>query len=158
MKRRLSSALALAAAVLCMCQAGILTSWAYSFDAGEVEISMDQDASEVLSKLGKAESYYEAQSVRHQGKEKVFTYEGFELSTYPSGGSDYVKSIWFLGEETTTQEGLHIGSTIEEMKEAYGEEYTEEKGSYVYTFEDAVLTFYTKKELVSGIEYKSLEE
>ncbi|MCI8949438.1 MAG: hypothetical protein HFG49_05255 [Lachnospiraceae bacterium] len=148
----------LAAVLLCMCQAGVLTSFAYVFDAGEVEISMNQDASEVLSALGKAETYYEAQSVKHQGKERVFTYDGFELSTYPSGSGDYIKSIWFLGEETTTQEGIHIGSTIDEMKEAYGEDYREEKGTYIYTSEDAVLRFYTKKGLVSGIEYKAVGE
>ena len=74
------------------------------------------------------------------------------------GGGDYVKSVWFLGEETSTQEGIHIGSTIEEMQEAYGDDYVEEKGRYVYTSQDAVLTFYTKKGLVSGVEYKAIGE
>ncbi len=156
MKRRVCCLLV--AVFMCMCQAGVLTSFAYVFDAGEVEISMNQDASEVLSALGKAETYYEAQSVRHQGKERVFTYDGFELSTYPSGSGDYIKSIWFLGEETTTPEGIHIGSTIEEMKEAYGDDYVEEKGTYIYTSDDAILTFYTKKELINGIEYKAVDE
>lgn len=140
---------------VCFCQAGMLTGWAYVFNADEIEIVMNQDASEVLTELGKAENYYEAQSCKHQGKEKVFTYEGFELSTYPSDSKDYVKSIWFLGEETQTPEGIRIGSSIEEMKEAYGEEYTEEKGSYIYAEDGTLLTFYTKKELVSGIEYKA---
>lgn len=116
---------------------------------------MDQDASEVLSQLGKAESYYEAQSSSYQGKEKVYTYKGFELSTYPSGSADYVKSIWFLNEETVTPEGIHIGSTIDEMTAAYGDDYTEANGKYQYVSEDGILAFYTKKGLVSGIEYKS---
>ncbi len=145
-------------AVFGMCCAGALTSLAYSFETDEAEIFMSQDVSELLPQLGKAENYYEAQSVKHQGKEKVFTYKGFELSTFPSGGNDYVKSIWFLDQETATKEGLHIGSTIEEMKESYGDDYTEEKGSYIYTSEDSILTFYTKKDRVSGIEYKAVEE
>lgn len=158
MKRELGRLLAAALMVLCICQAGTVTGWAYSFDAGEVEISMAQDASKVLSQLGKAENYYEAQSCKHQGKEKVFTYDGFELSTYPSGSDDFVKSIWFLNEDTETQEGIHIGSTIEEMKEAYGDDCTEEKGRYIYSSDDSVLTFYTKKGTVSGIEYKAIGE
>lgn len=158
MKRRFSRFLILLLALYGMCWAGTLTSWAYSFETDEAEIFMSQDVSELLPQLGKAENYYEAQSVKHQGEEKVFTYKGFELSTYPSGGNDYVKSIWFLDEETVTKKGLHIGSTIEEMKAGYGEDYTEEKGSYIYTSEDSVLTFYTKKDRISGIEYKAVEE
>ncbi len=158
MKREVSRLLAAALMVFCVCQASMVTGWAYSFDAGDVEISMAQDASEVLSQLGKAENYYEAQSCKHQGKEKVFTYQGFELSTYPSGSEDFVKSVWFLNEDTETKEGIHIGSTIEEMKEAYGDDCTEEKGRYIYTSDDSVLTFYTKKGAVSGIEYKAVGE
>ena len=159
MKRRIGRLCILCSLLLCFCQAFAVTGWAYTFvtDAG-VEISMDQDASEVLEQLGKAESYYEAQSSSHQGKEKVFTYDGFELSTYPSGGSDYVKSIWFLNEETVTPEGIHIGSTIDEMKEAYGDDYTEENGKYQYVSDEGILAFYTKKGAVSGIEYKSIGE
>jgi len=158
MKRRLSRSLAAILLLLGICHAWVLTSWAYSFETDDIEISMSQDVSLLLSKLGKAENYYEAQSVKHQGKEKVFTYKGFELSTYPSGDNDYVKSIWFLDEETTTKEGIHIGSTIQEMKEAYGDDCREEKGSYIYSSEETVLTFYTKKDQVSGIEYKAAEE
>lgn len=158
MKRRLSRVLTAVLLLLVMCHAAVLTSWAYSFETEEIEISMSQDVSSILSQLGKAENYYEAQSVKHQGKEKVFTYKGFELSTYPSGGVDYVRSIWFLDEETATKEGIHIGSTIQEMKEAYGDDCTEEKGSYIYTSEGTVLTFYTKKDRISGVEYKAAEE
>lgn len=155
MKGRLMRILALVLLLGCLVQGGVLTSWAYTFHTGEIEISMKQDASEVLSVLGKAVNFYEAQSCKHQGKEKVFTYEGFELSTYPSGNADYVKSIWFLGEETQTPEGIHIGSSIEDMVNAYGEDYTEKQGRYSYTSEEVILTFYTKKGLISGIEYKA---
>lgn len=157
MKGRLTRILACTVLLACLGQGSLLTSWAYAFHTGEIEISMNQDASEVLSVLGKAENFYEAQSCKHQGKERVFTYEGFELSTYPSGDADYVKSIWFLGEETQTPEGIHIGSSIEEMVEAYGEDYAEKQGRYSYTSEEekVVLTFYTKKGLISGIEYKA---
>ena len=155
MKRRIGRLCILCSLMLCFCQAAVITGWAYTFETEGVEISMDQDASEVLSQLGKAESYYEAQSSSYQGKEKVYTYKGFELSTYPSGSADYVKSIWFLNEETVTPEGIHIGSTIDEMTTAYGDDYTEANGKYQYVSEDGILAFYTKKGLVSGIEYKS---
>lgn len=158
MKKRASWFLAAAALALCLCQTDAFTAMAYSFDVDEVEITMGQEASQVLQELGKAENYYEAQSCEHQGKEKVFTYKGFELSTYPSGDGDCVKSIWFLSEDTETPEKIHIGSTIQEMEKAYGSSYVEEKGSYIYTAEDHTLTFYTKKDLVSGIEYKVIEK
>ncbi len=159
MKRRTGRLCVLCALLLCFCQAFVFSGWAYTFETDDgVVIAMDQDVSEVLARLGRAESYYEAESSSRQGKEKVFTYAGFELSTYPSGGSDYVKSIWFLDQETVTPEGIHIGSAIDEMKEAYGDGYTEENGKYEYVSEDGILAFYTKKDTVSGIEYKSAIE
>ena len=155
MIRRFSRCLLLCALMLCFTLGTALTSWAYSFEADGVEISMNQDSSEVLSQLGKAENYYEAQSSSHQGKEKVFTYKGFELSTYPSEDGDYVKSVWFLSEDTETPEGIHIGSTIQEMEDAYGDDCTEQNGRYQYTSDDCILAFYTKKGIVSGVEYKA---
>lgn len=157
--RRLRKLLVLGAMVLCLCQVNILVSLAYSFEAEGVEISMNQDVEDVLDDLGKADNFYEADSCNYQGKEKVFTYKtkGFQLFTYPLGENDFIMSVWFLGTEAITPEGIGIGSTISEMKEVYGEDYEEVKGKYTYTTDAAALTFYTRKGLVDGVEYKAVE-
>ena len=54
-----------------------------SFSADGVEISINEEAAPVLSGLGKAENYYEAENCSYQGKEKVYVYKDFEISTYP---------------------------------------------------------------------------
>ena len=53
MKGRVKRMLALGVLLGCLGQGGILTSWAYAFTTGGIEISMNQDASEVLTELGR---------------------------------------------------------------------------------------------------------
>ena len=55
-----------------------------------------------------------------------------------------------------TAEGIAIGSTIAEMEEVYGSDYTESKGVYKYDCEGFTLTFYSSREnKINGIEYTS---
>ena len=66
-----------------------------SFSAGDVEVSINGEAASVLSSLGKAENYYEAENCNYQGKEKVYVYKDFEISTYPVAQKDCINSIYF---------------------------------------------------------------
>ena len=66
-----------------------------SFSSDGVEISINEEAAPVLSELGKAENYYEAENCSYQGKEKVYVYKDFEISTYPVDKKDCINSIYF---------------------------------------------------------------
>ena len=127
-----------------------------SFSSDGVEISINEEAAPVLSELGKTENYYEAENCSYQGKEKVYVYKDFEISTYPVDKKDCINSIYFKTGNVATAEGIAIGSTIAEMEEVYGSDYTESKGVYKYDCEGFTLTFYSSREnKINGIEYTS---
>ncbi len=138
---------------------GLAAEAADSFKAGEVEISINGEAAPVLSDLGKAENYYEAENCSHQGKEKVYVYKDFEISTYPMEKKDCINSIYFKTGDVETSEGIAIGSTIEDMQNIYGGDYTQSKGVYKYKCDQFTLTFYSNKEgVINGIEFISDKE
>ena len=127
-----------------------------SFSSDGVEISINEEAAPVLSELGKAENYYEAENCSYQGKEKVYVYKDFEISTYPVDKKDCINSIYFKTGSVATAEGISIGSTVAEMQEVYGSDYTESKGVYKYDCEGFTLTLYSSREnKINGIEYTS---
>lgn len=130
---------------------------AYSFKSGETVIKMNEAAAPLIAALGKEEKYFEADSCAFQGKDKTYTYKGFELSTYPVKGKDYVNSIYFLDSTVSTPEGIKIGSTYNDMVSAYGKEYKEQNGVYRYTKGNAELSIYTdSKKKITGIEYLAI--
>lgn len=123
-----------------------------STDAGEFAISIDQDMTEVLTALGEAQSYFEAASCAFEGLDKTYTYPGFQIITRPDGDSDYVNSILFTDDSITTQEGIYIGSTAEDVTAAYGE--GDVTGSAImYTKNNTTLSFILENGKVISIEY-----
>ncbi len=128
----------------------------YAFKSGETVIAMGAEAAGILSALGQPSSTFERESCAYQGKDKVYTYEGFELSTYPVDGKDYVSSVYLLDDTAATQEGIKIGSSKEDVLRVYGDGYDAEEakfGTYTYTDDGAQLKVYTRNDVVDGIEY-----
>lgn len=125
----------------------------YVFTCKGTSVQVDADAAPVVSALGEPVSYYEAASCAFEGLDKFYTYNGFELHTYPSEDKDYVSAIVFIDDSVSTAEGVSIGDTLEKVKEAYGEG-TEESGMLVYEKDGMKLCFILKDTVVS-IEYRS---
>lgn len=124
----------------------------YVFLAGDFAVSIDQDMADVLSALGKEQSYFEAASCAFEGLDKTYTYPGFQIITRPEGDKDYVNSILLTDDSVTTPEGLYIGSSKEEVIAAYGE--GESSGSAImYTKDNVTLSFILENDTVISIEY-----
>ena len=128
----------------------------FVFVVNGVEIGMNEEAAPIVEKLGKAANYFESPSCAFQGIDKTYTYSNFELYTYPKNKVDYVSSIYILDGSVSTKEGIHIGSTTEEMTAAYGNDYKEELGAYTYTKDKSTLTFIIDNGTVSSIEYVAI--
>ncbi len=122
---------------------------------------MGAEAADILKALGDPSSSFERDSCAYQGKNKVYTYAGFELSTYPVGQTDCVESVYILDATVATPEGIKIGSTKDEVLAVYGEEYDAEEagfGTYSYTAGNSQLKIYTTKDVVDAIEYLVIPE
>ena len=130
----------------------------YSFTSGSVKVEMGADASKVVEELGEADYYFESESCAFEGLDKVYTYPGFKLNTYPVDDKDYVLSVVFMDDTVETEEGICIGSTKDEVTEAYGEP-TEEKGSsMIYEKGETKITFGVKNDEVSTVEISAIVE
>ncbi len=103
--------------------------------------------------LPETDEIYEIDSCAFEGKEKTYTYDNFEITTYPHDNKEEIISVYFLNSEMTTEEGIKIGDTVELMKEKYGENFNQADNSYVYTNGDTTLTFIVNNNLITNIEY-----
>ena len=130
----------------------------FLFQSGDVTIGMNEDVAFALSGLGEYSNYAESPSCAFKGLDKIYSYSGFDLYTYPIESTDYVNSIYFLDDSVSTPEGIHLGSTVEDMLAAYGEDYEEEYGVYTYTKDKSTLSFIVTDGVIESIEYVAITE
>lgn len=131
----------------------------YFFEAegteGKVRIVTDVEVTDTLKALGEPLSYFEAASCAFEGLDKMYTYDHFEIDTYPKGEKDYISSIILLDDMIATPEGVYIGMTQSDMETAYGTEYEMAAGACVYTKGNVHLSFIIKDEEIVSITYTS---
>lgn len=127
----------------------------YVFIHNDVTIEMDADVAHLIEKLGEPASYFEAASCAFEGLDKMYTYNGFEIDTYPVGDKDYVSSLILKDDSVSTAEGICIGDTLEKLQEAYGSEGEEDGGMIVYVKDGMKLCFIMQGQEIISIEYRS---
>jgi len=127
----------------------------YYFQSGEVQIAPNMDMAGILAALGESSSYYEAASCAFEGLDKIYTYSGFEIDTYPRGEKDCISSVILKDDTVSTVEGISIGASEESVREAYGEPDEDAEGTLVYLKEDTKLVFVVNGGSVASIEYNS---
>lgn len=130
----------------------------YTFTTKETKIAMNQEASAILSALGDPVSYTEEASCAFEGLDKTYYYGGFYLTTYPENDKDYVYTLWFADDSVSTEEGICIGSTKEEVEKAYGAEGFNGENSYTYTKGASKLVIILTDDAVSSIQYEAIVE
>lgn len=130
----------------------------YVFQYKGNTIAMNGEVAPIVKALGDPQDYFEADSCAFQGKEKTYTYSGFELYTYAVDGVDYVLSINFTDDSVSTKEGISLGADLEDIKKAYGDKYTENLGLYTYEKGKSKISFMIEDNKVSSIEYKAITE
>lgn len=86
---------------------------------------------------------------RTDGMAVVYTYAGFQLQTAiltdQEAGREsvpFISNLTLKDDSLKTPEGIGLGSTVEELLEAYGGGYTEEFGAYVYAAGETQLYAY----------------
>jgi hypothetical protein len=130
----------------------------YEFVSNGVSIQMLALADDVLTELGEENTYFEAESCAYQGMDKIYTYNGFELSTNEIDKKDYVTSVLLIDDSVSTPEGVSLFMTKEDMIQAYGEDYSEELGLYTYTKGESRISFLIKDNEITSIEYTAVAE
>lgn len=99
---------------------GDVTYQGFRFIPDCVTVTLDADINTVSGKLGETVSYYESVSCAFNGIDKIYTYQHFEIQTYPNAdGIDRISVIVLFDDLYETEEGITIGSSAEEVEAAY---------------------------------------
>ena len=103
--------------------------------------------------LGEPNDYYEVQSCAFDGMDKIYTFDNYEVHTYPDNGTDKVLSIYFLNDQVSTTEGVKIGDSLSSMLEVYGDGYEQLDTQYTYSKGLTQLRFIVENDVITSIEY-----
>lgn len=127
----------------------------FTFIYNGTVIYLGENIERVLGELGTGTDCYEYNSCAFEGMAKIYFYNGFQISTYMKNKSDVdrVYSVTFDDDSVQTPEGIYIGNTVEDMISAYGTEYDDLTGTYIYMKEGTALSFVTENDIITSISY-----
>ncbi len=118
-------------------------------------IQPNAPAEPILSALGEPKSYTEETSCAFDGLDKTYFYGSFYLQTYPAADGERVFCLWLVDDAVTTPEGVYIGSTEQQVKDAYGED-SMDGNSCIVTQGETKLTVILTDGVVSSIQYDAV--
>jgi len=118
-------------------------------------IELNQDIALVLDTLGEPRAIFEEPSCAFEGIDRIFGYADMQIHTYPVGDTDQIHTIMFLNDLIRTTEGrIRIRhSTLQDVIDAYGDDYEYGTSIYTYTRGLTTLQFYVIDDIVEGITY-----
>ena len=82
-----------------------------------------QDAAELIEALGDDHEVHSAPSCVFEGYDREFAYDGYYVFTNPDGDRDLWYSVYLMSDTYSTARGIRVGSTLDEIIDAYGERY-----------------------------------
>jgi hypothetical protein len=82
-------------------------------------------------------------SCAFDGIDRIFSYPGADIHTYPRDEQDFVHTIHLKDDSLSIHGGIRLGSDIAEVISAYGNGYEESLGLYTYRKGDTYLSFMT---------------
>jgi hypothetical protein len=131
---------------------------AFAFNMGSHVIEMDQSITDVIQMLGEPLGVFEAPSCAFDGIDRVFSYPGVQIHTYPGDDDDYVHTISLRDDSVKTMEGIYLGSSLSSVIEVYGNDFVLDSGMYTFTRGQTTLAFYVEDDMVIGITYGLIME
>jgi len=127
----------------------------FSFKFGDVVIEMNENMSNVIGKLGEPLGVLEAPSCAFDGTDRIFSYPGVQIYTYPVDDDDFIHTIGFFDDSVYTTEGkIRLGADIQDVIDVYGDNYKYETGMYTFTRGSTFLEFLVDDDIVIGITYR----
>ena len=127
----------------------------YTFTHNNVKIGVDVAAADVIAKLGEADDKFTSASCAFGGNDTVYYYgSSVQISTNDELGYERIFSIYLADDLVSTEEGVCIGDSADQVKSAYGEPGDKSNdNSLVYEKDGMTLTFILNDGMVSSIRY-----
>lgn len=128
----------------------------YLFTYNNVQFGVDIRADEVLAKLGDYTDKATSASCAFGGDDTVYYYSSIQVSTNNELGYDRIYSIYLEDDLVSTEEGICVGSTAEQVKAAYGDPTEEITTCLTYEKDGMALSFNLSDGVVSSILYNDI--
>lgn len=93
----------------------------------------------------------EAPSCIRDGYDRVYTYDGFNITTVPGSSEDIISEITLTSDSVAIGDGVMIGSDRSDIDKYFGEDYTESFGVRKYIGEDITVTVVFDGGIVSAL-------
>lgn len=132
MKKRILTALIFTAVLVASGCAKKDSGAAFGYNNGELTLTPGEKFDAQADGLAETTAYMEAASCYYDGLDKVFTYDGYEVTTFPKEDGDYIQDINISSESIKTDKGIGVGSALADVEEAYGKDYTISGKMYKY--------------------------
>ncbi|TFG82078.1 MAG: hypothetical protein E4G74_03235 [Erysipelotrichales bacterium] len=125
----------------------------YYFKIADHEIAMGQEAAAVVASLGEPIDRYSSPSCAFEGEDTVYDFGSYQITTYLSDGIEKFTGFYLIDGTVSTKEGIHIGSSYDEMVSIYGNDYVETYGAYTYSRGLTDLSFVIINDEITSISY-----
>ena len=122
----------------------------------DTKIELDKKAESVLEKLGEPKYSDNLGDCGGIGVQMKYTYDDITVNTLKEKDGEVIHKIGFLNDLVSTPKGISIGSSEQEVRDAYGTPSSEENGKLTYTSGDLELEFTVKNGSVSAINYRRI--
>lgn len=136
---------------------GSTTPVGYTFTYNGYQFGVDMIADDVLANLGEPKDEYTSESCAFGGEDTVYYYNSIQVSTNNEYGYERIYSIYLEDDLVSTEEGISVGSTAEDVKSAYGEPGDKSTDvCLIYEMDGMTLNFNLVDGLVSTILYNDI--
>ena len=125
----------------------------YAFAYNGVKLVVNTDVAGPLSQIPEEPKFFESESCAYQGMDKTYTFTHFVVYTYPAGDKDMISSVELKSDAVSTEEGIRLGASRDDVIAKYGDGFQEVGTVLKYTKGDSVLSFIIKDGEVDGIVY-----
>ncbi len=130
----------------------------FIFNDGNIKLVPGSVFSKETLGLGDEKNYSEIASCAFEGLDKTYTYENYEITTFPDGDQDKIYTIYLLNDQVQTAEGLKITDEKDKMISTYGEDYKTQGNQYTYTKGKTNLEIIVENDVVTSIQYSYVTE
>lgn len=129
----------------------------YLFTYNDYQFGVDMASEAVITALGEPKDKYTSASCAFGGEDTVYYYSSIQISTNNEDGYERIYSIYLEDDLVSTEEGICVGSTADDVKAAYGEPGANStENCLVYEKDTMTLSFNLTDGVVSTILYNDI--
>ncbi len=121
-------------------------------------ISVDMSMSDILALIGDPYDYQSNLGCYNEWNDEVYIYNDIQVDANTYDGNIYeARIITILNSNVSTSKGIVIGSTVQDMENAYGTQYMDMGNMYIYTASNGSTLYFMADEngVIISIIYNS---